>query len=882
MSSFVKTIVSLIVPFVTTMEGLLKSKKENDSIGHIVDVSGSTSELFNNTITILEKEFDCLLKKITENPESVHHLFSFDSLPNFLGTFSVLDGFVDLPSLRPGSATYTAEAFKLLLVNVKSKKISKPSDVYLYTDGNTNSLSSDIKTCVKELNDMDIKIHIIAITSSNTNLETITQNEEQRIPGMDLVNYCINLIDTLIIYNRFHNQIPFHGVQNSRISRSSLSFMDIELPTGTIIPKFINDIINIVEMNRDINWGMNNIDLKKFCSQIGKLISVLFVSFPEDHSFIFNISLKISKVGIITQEEVIKFIEYGFNCVKQNRPIKYTNIDGNIKDAAVKNQEFSDAVQFITRHGSTLNCNKSICLPNNGYSIIQTTKESTDNVGNTFFGIDADPQALRIALRTHCGNIGFQNSRQSPSVIFYVLSEMFLMFIHGIPLDSEHMIEYRKMAITQTLMVPMVAYGKYANCGFYDSWKQGEIPKMHYSSPKTHTSLSTDQRINPLKLPEPIWWISMMTMLGLFDIQVTFVKDTLVSLGINLNEESFLTYIHSTYQPLIEGNIVLKKFEPLDNSVFTLTEFPEGITIHRFKNHGLCRTNTCYSSDELPYLYEKGCVWCSHIPENDSEFETFQNVSNTSLEGGIPLRIKGLLVDNTVSLDTLSLDTLSLDTLSLDSLSLDSEPSASKNVIFLSGPTGSGKSTSSEKMKSFLESKGVDVLIVSADKWSKKGLNPLNEINRELVSFNRNPNPFKVIIMDLCNEKGPDMKAFKFDFARSGYTKRIFYPNMDKNKFYAFKCWCLKNLLMRPLHNETTNFWLNPVSAGLQTVLKVHNMKCRALEKTLHINDRNPDFSGNSIPEILAKIQIHVTEYEEFLKTRNLDDEISQFLMEIF
>jgi energy-coupling factor transporter ATP-binding protein EcfA2 len=861
-----KTIISLIVPFVKVMEGLAKSKKNTGAISHIIDVSGSTNDSFNERTTILQKEVDCLLKNILGNPDLEHHLYSFDENPIFLGIFCVLDEFVELPYFRPGSYTYTAKAFKLLLDNIKSGKISKPSNVYLYTDGDTNSPERHIKEYVKELNNMNIKIHIIAITSSNTNLETITQNEEQKIPGMDLVNYCINLIDSLNIYNKFHNEIPFNGVQNSRISSSSLSFMDIELPTGTIIPKFINDIINIVGMNPDIIWGMNNIDLKKFCSQIGKLISVLFVSFPEDHSFIFDISLKISNLGILTREEIIKFIEYGFNCVKQNRPIKYTNIDGNIKDASVKKQEFSDALQFIARYGSTLNCNRSICFPKNGYSIIQTTKESTDSTGNTFFGIDADPQALRIAIRAHCGSIGFQNARQSPSVIFYVLSEMSMMFIHGIPLDCEHMIEFRKMAIIQTSMVPMIANGKYASIGFFDSWKQGEIPKMHYSSPKTHSYLSSDEHINPLKLPEPIWWILMMTMLGLFDIQVKFVKDAIVSLGIDLNEESFLTYIRSTYGTSIEGNIVLKKFEPLDNSVFTLSEFPEGITIHRFKDHGLCRTNTCYSDDELPYLYERGCVWCSHIPQNDSDFETFQNISNTSLEGGIPLKIKDFARESTA--DALSLDSLSLCV-------------GSKNVIFLVGPTGCGKSTSSEKMSSFLQSKGASVLIVSADKWSKKSMNPGNEINRELVSFDRNNNPFKVIIIDLCNEKGPDMKAFRFDFARNGYTKRVFYPNMDKNKFYAFKCWCLKNLLMRPLHDETTNFWLNPVSAGLQTVLKVHNMKCRTLEKTLQIHDRNPDFSGSSIPEILGKIEIYITEYEEFLETINLDNEISKFLNEI-
>ena len=867
MSSLITTIVSLVFSYV---KGLVESKKKTDAIAHIVDVSGSTGGLFKDTTTILEKEISCLLQNILGNPDVQHHLFSFDSTPNFLGTFYVLGGFVDLPSLRPGSTTYTDKAFKLLLDNIKSGKISKPSDVYLYTDGSTNSQASHIQNYVKELNSMDIKIHTIAITSSNTNLETITQNEEQRIPGMDLVNFCINLIYTLIIYNQFHYETPFQAVQNSRITSSTLSFMDINLSTGTIIPNFVNDVIDIVEKNPDINWGMNNIDLKKFCSQIGKLISVLFVTFPEDHYFIFNISLKISKTGILTQEEVIKFIQYGFNCVKQNKPIKYTNIDGNIKDAAVKKQEFSDGAELVSKHGTTLNCKRSICFPKYGYSIIQSDGESIDSIGNVFFGIGADHQALRIAFRAHCGNIGFQNSRNSPSVIFYVLSQMSIMFIHGIPLDCEHMIEYGKMAIIQTSMVPMIANGKYASIGFYDSWKQEDIPKMHYSSPKTHTSLSSDENINPLHLPEPIWWILMMTMLGLFYEQVKFVEGTLVSLGIELNEESFLTYIRNTYQPSIEGNIVLKKFEPLDNSVFTLDPFPEGITIHRFKNHGQCRTNTCYSPNELPYIYDKGCPWCYHRPENNSDFETFQNVSNTSLEGGIPLRIKDS-----------SADALSLDTLSLSVASFASSGPESKVVIFLSGPTGCGKSTSSEIICSYLKGEGASVLIVSADKYSKEGKDPRYEINNELVSFNRNPNHFKVIIMDLCNERGADMKAFKFDFSGNGYTKRVFYPNMDKNKFYAFKCWCLKNLLMRPLHDESTNFWLNPVSAGLETVLRVHNMKCRTLEKTLQIYDRNPDFSGSSIPEILENIKIPVNEYEEFLRTKNLHNEILQFLNEI-
>jgi len=83
--------------------------------------------------------------------------------------------------------------------------------------------------------------------------------------------------------------------------------------------------------------------------------------------------------------------------------------------------------------------------------------------------------------------------------------------------------------------------------------------------------------------------------------------------------------------------------------------------------------------------------------------------------------------------------------------------------------------------------------------------------------------------MDLCNENGVDKYSFGFNFYN--YIDINFYPNLIPDKFDEYECWCLNNVLSRSLHNENTNYWLNPFSACVKTCIKVHNAKAVGVAK---------------------------------------------------
>lgn len=201
--------------------------------------------------------------------------------------------------------------------------------------------------------------------------------------------------------------------------------------------------------------------------------------------------------------------------------------------------------------------------------------------------------------------------------------------------------------------------------------------------------------------------------------------------------------------------------------------------------------------------------------------------------------------------------------------------------INLIGITGSGKTTTAEKIQKIIEDKGGKVLIVSADKWSKqnfKGSNLQNQIFNEIKQFDIKPCELKVIIMDLCNENGISKNSFGFNF--NAYTDINFYPNLIIEKFNEYECWCLKNVLSRPKHSTNSNYWLNPISAGVETCIKVHNLKANGISQLLNVKRTNYFNQKMSLFEIMEQIKTKSNNYKKLLENKNLDLEINKFINE--
>jgi len=628
-----------------------------------------------------------------------------------------------------------------------------------------------------------------------------------------------------------------------------------------------------------IDWGIGDMQFKKMLVEFGKLMSVYFVSFPQEHYFILNTVKRIFEsccISGMTENRVLKMIEYGFNCTKNKQPILYTNFEQHIKEATVKQAEFKDAIKQLQTIGTTLNCKKTICIPINGLCIINNNvlpmtqslgvyPNSRDEFGNIYFGCDdgVDGQATRIAIRELCSKFGGFIDSRGAEPAFYVLNQMSLMFIKGFELDTEHLIELRKLAIIQTSMEVMISKNKYDGIGLYRQWKVGRQLATHYERPTNfHSQLCRDTKINPLQLDEPLWWALMMSMLGLFEEQRNVYDTALMAYGIT-TETQFHNYIRENFKDKIIGNIELYTVNEMPVSIFTLDNFETTEKVYYLKNHssinGLCKTHTYYSQTEIEnYVLVNGCVWCHHIPTlADFELSNINKINHFD-------EIKKKL--STCSKLYVPVDIVA------SSMSFIPNTKFRINMV---GITGAGKSTVSKMIYDLVTSKGASCLIVSADKWSKKGHKGKQlqqSIQQEIKQFDTKTTKYKFLIVDICNENGITNDCFGFN--TSSYTSINFFPNFDKSRFDEYQCWCLRNVLRRPMHTETSLFWLNPESAGVSTCIKVHNMKTNGLKKQLGIGSYMVLDELFTMEQVMTIIGDKALAYETFLATRDLEKSV--------
>lgn len=864
--------------------------KSSENVVLVLDVSGSTSQIIYDKKSVLTREVEIMTNYILSNPKNNYELYSFDSYPKYYGKIKILEDedFVDLPNFKPESLTNTCSALKMVVNNIHN---FKPNKIVIFTDGQTDNNKNDFLPLVNKFKSIGAKLDIIAISCSNKNMETITSNEEKCIPGMDIVNMLGNSINTLTIYNIYHKDIPFNGITNSTIDKNSIYFFGIKVE-GFIID-FINKLLGEIEINKNnIDWGIGQRDFKKMLSEIGKLLSILFIQFPTVHPFLEKIYNQInSSISTSTTQfemnidRISKIIEYGFNCSKQDIPVIMTNFEEHLKESTIKHNEFADAIELLKKKGTTLGKSRKISIPYGKHQIciidsgsVELVKpldefvNSIDKFGNVYFAIDGNEQAIRIGMRKFCEIIGFPNARMSPSVIFYILNLMSLMYLSGIDLNNEHMKELRKIAKIQTSMEVMVQQGKYDGNGCWSHWKNGKLIPMHYSKTNTHTSLYSDSLINPLGLSEPLWWALMMSMLGLFDEQKQYYIKILEQMDIGTNMDDFLNWFSNTYSKSLDGNVVLEKITEEQKSIYTLDYFEDTDEIFELNDHSNCRVKTWYSKEEIElYVMNQGCVWCKYIPLSTD----FVKVCKTCWSNKIK--------DSMTKGKQFTLTNLNTVFNSFSEMDLGCEPKRYR--INLIGITGSGKTTTSEKIIKLIENKGGKVLVVSADKWSKqnyKGHQLQNQILNEIEEFDSKPYKLKVIVMDLCNENGVDKYSFGFNF--NNYQDINFYPNLvvDKfnkiDKFDEYECWCLNNVLSRPLHNSDTNYWLNPVSAGVETCIKVHNSKALGVAKLLGVKKTNNFNQKLNKETILNQIKSRSNNYKKILNGQNLDLQINKLI----
>ena len=509
----------------------------------------------------------------------------------------------------------------------------------------------------------------------------------------------------------------------------------------------------------------------------------------------------------------------------------------------------------------------TFCLPANiGYY----PKSKLD--GNFFIGISENSQATRIALRAVAGELEYHNARGSPTVIFMVTCQMSLMFLRNISNTSEHMNALRNIAIQQTSMEVMIAPSKYDGKGCYIHWKNGYLIPMHFSKKDNHMSLYTDSKINPLQLEPPIWWALMMSMLGIFNEQLSSYEGALKAFNIELNQDAFLKYIYDKYHTYVEGNLIVEKIKTpqMKNSMITLEPFEQGEEIFEFADHGRCSAKVWYSRTEVDtYVSTRGCLYCRHLPEPGQLVRVSFEDSNIKLRNMIaqatPLRVKTEMLAPRVSVPAPMQGQMprhrpasAASTVSVASSVVASTNPSKGVIVMMRGTVGCGKSSFSRiLMKQVREMKffksGQQFSPDDHNKKAPQGSKPngVNIVRNELRAFINKEGPLFGII-DTCGELYDESNPQKFCFDTSlrDFNVVVVYPNFIESDMKGYLSFSLYNVLKRAMHSPTTDFYLNPVSAGFETCKRVHTDKARALFKHKFFNVSNATNLADAIRQL--------------------------------
>ena len=348
-----------------------------------IDCSGSTCEDFKNGNSILDKEMEIVEEFILKHPDKNVRLITFCCNFYDYGIIRPFDGdIVILPVVKSNGTTMT----HIPLIYIHDKLIinthQKIDLIYIITDGQTNSTSSEITTILEKLNSLNIEINIIAISADNNDMETISSREQNYIPGMDLINYADNFINKLIIYNLKHNPIPYEGIRRTYLSKNTLYFFDVPLykkegyPILFVFTQFINKLLFNIENNiENIDFGRNYILFRKMVIEIGTKLVLFYSEFSEDNTYINNLTTRLSSlVPLLPDNEnnkkIFQLLKYGYDsCYESFKQgiekisINDINIENRIQEASVKRQQFKDAEYLLLEKGFTLGSKEVISYP---------------------------------------------------------------------------------------------------------------------------------------------------------------------------------------------------------------------------------------------------------------------------------------------------------------------------------------------------------------------------------------------------------------------------------------------------------------------------------------------------------------------------------------
>lgn len=863
-----------------------ESKKEikvqnlaNSNVAILLDVSGSTNDPFTRLQTVLAKEIEVAKKVAADHATASGNafLFTFQSDAKFVGQIKFTEsGFVMFPpNIVSGGGTFTHIGLQKIIQNASvGVNFQK---VILITDGQTNSEESELITQYNILKDKKIQLHIIAVCNKSLDFSKLTAQEESKLPGLDVVNF---LSTSAEIYTPQYDTQPYVMATKESDSATHWNLLGVKFSKKIPFPELFTDIIKITE-HHNINITENT---QVLFIELGMYLALFYVVFPED-----LIKNNLSNVGHNT--DLLEFIRYGFELKRQDKPLIKVNIQRQITSWKDRQNSYEDATKLLSLKGSALNqeCisfgNGVVCFRDAPDELNLKGNFSTDSEENIYFAFSesSSEQATRQALRSYFGTLGIRNYQQSPSVILCVSSTilLFLLVNHTLTLEDSYIRKLRSLARIQAKMLRMCDKGKYGN-SFLEDWEKGIIPTLHYTEKKTHLDLWDDYDINPLNIPQPLWWATMMAILGdtYFNANTSIFAVNFDDLQIEMNSASLIKYLRETYSNKVSGTIKMSSFNR-KKSVITMdyfepTDIVYGVRSHKNFNTGTeCNSETHYSKSEREML-SNTCMWC-HRSLIDSDFFLVQNPTPDQLRNDNPPKYlttppsdyftkvtikqeqrgnrsgvgRGRIPHNPISSSLTPTQIVS--------------PSVPENchLILLQGTVGAGKTTFALELYQVLKDKKYWICIEGTDKYCKNGT-PIGSALKTITNNLRKvPRKNAVVIIDTCGEHNTDIKnIFKVDF--TGFTVHRITPNFEPSKIKGYLSWSLFNVMNRTEANSQTLWYLNPVTLSAEKCRDIHTGKARQLfpNDFVYVTKKQSVSKDAIIVDVISNAK----EYEQYLK----------------
>jgi hypothetical protein len=608
-----------------------------NNIAVILDASGSTAAKLASG-TVLDMEIEIAKGIASANGTGNTFLVTFDCEAKSLGRIGISsNGTVMVPpGIKPGGNTNTHLAFAEVLRMLPSTKVTK---VYLITDGqltDPHRNAETLRSYSKELRDKGVEIEVIAVSAKDIDFPALTAEEETRIPGLDVV-YIIK--SGALCYTPSHLDTPFQLATICDTSTRNWDLLGISIPKNFCpLPTIIMMIISGL-LSADIDFSTPSVqgELQQLFIEIGMLLGLVSVKYPDFFTGILH------ELQTKTSSDLSEFVQYGFDLKKTNQPLVLANIARRIIENRDQKASFASASNSLEIKGTALDepaisfMNGLVCFRVDVSSLEKNGIYSTDSAGNIFFAFDASEeaeQAIRQGLRSLFGEkYKFPSCRSNPSVIFGVASQIFLFMLSTpeLTLDNEYIEKLRRLAriqIGQRLQNSDKSYGH----SFAEMWLKGEIPVTHFTNTKetTHADCSTDTLVNPLDLPQTLWWAVMMMIFGngLFEAQMPYYQEILRAEGIDPTEVSLFEHLRGRYSSKVTGTV---KFltSYIKSSLITMSGFLPGERVFEYLPHNspsgqLCNTRIHCSEGELRDFNNK-CLMCRQrlSPEQFKEVQTF-------------------------------------------------------------------------------------------------------------------------------------------------------------------------------------------------------------------------------------------------------------------